>query len=329
MAVSIADIKKLREMTGAGMSDCKKALETSNGDFEAAVAEIRKKGQAVAAKREAREASEGVVVARTDGKFAAILALKCETDFVAGNERFVGLANKIMELVMANKPANLDAVLALPTEDGTVKDSITAQIGVTGEKMEIGAYECIEGPVAVAYNHFNNKLSAIVTFNENGDANVLKDVALQVAAMNPVALNADAVPQSVKDNELAVAIEKTKQEQVAKAVEAALKKAGLNPNLVDSEDHIASNIEKGWLTQEEADKARTIKEATAAEKAANLPEAMVQNIAKGRLNKYFKENCLLEQEFINDAKINVQQYLDKAQKGLTVTAFKRVNLNQD
>ncbi len=329
MAVSIADIKKLREMTGAGMSDCKKALEVSNGDFDAAVAEIRKKGQAVAAKREAREASEGTVIARTDGKFAAILALKCETDFVASNDRFVALANKIMDLVMANKPTSLEAVLAMPTEDGTVNDSIVAQIGVTGEKMEIGAYEYINGNVAVAYNHFNNKLSSIVAFNEEADAQVLKDVALQVAAMNPVALNADAVPQSVKDNELSVAIEKTKQEQVAKAVEAALKKAGINANLVDSEDHISSNIDKGWLTQEEADKAREIIKTVSAEKAANLPEAMIQNIAKGRLNKFFKENCLVEQEFINDAKINVQQYMDKAQKGLTATDFKRVNLNQD
>ncbi len=329
MAVSIADIKKLREMTGAGMSDCKKALEVSNGDFDAAVAEIRKKGQAVAAKREAREASEGTVIARTDGKFAAILALKCETDFVASNDRFVALANKIMDLIMANKPTSLEAVLAMPTEDGTVNDSIVAQIGVTGEKMEIGAYEYINGNVAVAYNHFNNKLSSIVAFNEEADAQVLKDVALQVAAMNPVALNADAVPQSVKDNELSVAIEKTKQEQVAKAVEAALKKAGINANLVDSEDHISSNIDKGWLTQEEADKAREIIKTVSAEKAANLPEAMIQNIAKGRLNKFFKENCLVEQEFINDAKINVQQYMDKAQKGLTATDFKRVNLNQD
>jgi elongation factor Ts len=329
MAVSIADIKKLREMTGAGMSDCKKALEVSNGDFDAAVAEIRKKGQAVAAKREAREASEGTVIARTDGKFAAILALKCETDFVASNDRFVALANKIMDLIMANKPTSLEAVLAMPTDDGTVNDSIVAQIGVTGEKMEIGAYEYINGNVTVAYNHFNNKLSSIVAFNEEADAQVLKDVALQVAAMNPVALNADAVPQSVKDNELSVAIEKTKQEQVAKAVEAALKKAGLNPNLVDSDDHISSNIEKGWLTQEEADKAREIIKTVSAEKAANLPEAMIQNIAKGRLNKFFKENCLVEQEFINDAKINVQQYMDKAQKGLTATDFKRVNLNQD
>lgn len=329
MAVSIADIKKLREMTGAGMSDCKKALEVSNGDFDAAVAEIRKKGQAVAAKREAREASEGTVIARTDGKFAAILALKCETDFVASNDRFVALANKIMDLIMANKPTSLEAVLAMPTEDGTVNDSIVAQIGVTGEKMEIGAYEYINGNVAVAYNHFNNKLSSIVAFNEEADAQVLKDVALQVAAMNPVALNADAVPQSVKDNELSVAIEKTKQEQVAKAVEAALKKAGINANLVDSEDHISSNIDKGWLTQEEADKAREIIKTVSAEKAANLPEAMIQNIAKGRLNKFLKENCLMSQEYIWDKNFTVESYLQSIDKELGVTDFKRFTLRAE
>ena len=329
MAVSIAQIKELREITGAGMQDCKKALEVTNGNMEEAVKEIRKKGQAVAAKREAREASEGTVIARTDGNFAAIISLKCETDFVATNERFVALANKIMDLVMANKPADLDGVLALPTEDGTVKDSIVAQIGVTGEKMEIGNYEHIEGPSVVAYNHFNHKLSTIVAYNQEGPAEVLKEVALQVAAMNPVAVNAYEVPQKKKDDELAVAIEKTKAEQVAKAVDVALKKAGINPALVDSEDHIDSNTAKGWITAEQAAQAREIRAKVSAEKAANLPEQMIANIAQGRLKKFFKDNCLVEQEFINDAKINVQQYMDKAQKGLTVTAFRRVNLNQD
>ncbi len=329
MAVSIAQIKELREITGAGMQDCKKALEVTNGNMEEAVKEIRKKGQAVAAKREAREASEGNVIARTDGHFAAIIALKCETDFVTTNDRFVALANKIMDLVMANKPADLDAVLDLPTEDGTVKDSIVAQIGVTGEKMELGAYEHIEGAAVVAYNHFNHKLSTIVAYNEDGPAEVLKEVALQVAAMNPVAVNADEVPQSKKDDELAVAIEKTKSEEISKAVNAALKKVGINPTHVDSEDHIDSNTAKGWITPEQAAQAREIRAQVSAEKAANLPEQKIANIAQGRLKKFFKENCLVEQEFINDSKINVQQYMDKAQKGLTVTAFRRVNLNQD
>ena len=137
------------------------------------------------------------------------------------------------------------------------------------------------------------------------------------------------MPQSVKDSEISVAIEKTKEEQVKKAVEAALKKAGINPNLVDSEDHIASNIAKGWLTEDEAAKARQIAEETGAAKAANLPEQMIQNIAQGRLNKFFKESCLMEQEFVQDEKVTVGQYLDSVQKGLVAVDFKRVNLNQD
>ncbi len=330
MTVSIADIKKLREMTGAGMSDCKKALEVAEGDFDKAMEEIRKKGQAVAAKREAREAAQGTVVAKADGKFAAVVALKCETDFVAKNDRFVGLANKILDLVLANKPKTVDEVLALPTEEGTVKDAIVAQSGVTGEKMELGGYEYVEGETTVAYNHFNGMLSTVVAFNQAGaDAEVTKNVALQVAAMNPVSVNSDSVPQEVKDRELAVAIEKSKEEQVNKAVEAALKKAGLNPNLVDSEDHIASNINKGWLTEDQAEQARQIKKTASEQKLANMPEQMIQNIAKGRLNKFFKDSCLVEQEFVQDSKFTVQQYMDQASKGLTVTAFKRINLNQD
>jgi len=152
---------------------------------------------------------------------------------------------------------------------------------------------------------------------------------MQVASMNPVAVNRESVPQSVKDTEYNVAVDKTKEEQVKKAVEAALKKAGINPNLVDSEDHIESNINKGWLTQEEADKARVIAKETAAAKAANLPEQMIQNIAQGRLNKFFKESCLVEQEFVKDGELTIGQYLEKAAKGLTVTEFKRVNLNED
>ena len=330
MAVSIADIKKLRELTGAGMSDCKKALETTNCDFDAAVEEIRKKGQAVAAKREAREAAQGTVVAAAKDGFGAVVALKCETDFVATNDRFVALANKILDLVMANKPATIDEVLALPTEDGTVKDSIVAQSGVTGEKMELGAVETITGETVVAYNHFNHMLSTVVAFNQaDVDAAVAKNIALQVAAMNPVAVDEASVPQSVKDDELKVAIEKTKEEQVAKAVEAALKKAGINPAHVDSEDHIESNMGKGWITAEQAEQARKIKAEVGAEKAANLPEQMVQNIAQGRLKKFFKDSCLMEQEFVQDAKITVKEYLSQASKGLVATGFKRVNLNQD
>lgn len=213
MAVSIADIKKLRELTGAGMSDCKKALEVSEGDFDKAVEEIRKKGQAVAAKREARDAAEGTVVAAAEGDFAAIIALKCETDFVATNDRFVGLANKILSLVMANKPQTIDEVLALPTEDGTVKDSIVAQIGVTGEKMELGAYEFINGTSTIAYNHMNHKLSTLIAFNqENVDVQVAKDVAMQAAAMNPVATTREEIPAEIVARELEIGKEKAREE---------------------------------------------------------------------------------------------------------------------
>ena len=152
---------------------------------------------------------------------------------------------------------------------------------------------------------------------------------MQVASMNPVAVDRDSVPQATIDGELSVAIEKTKEEQVRKAVEAALKKAGINPNLVDSEDHISSNIAKGWLTEEEAEKARAISKETAEAKAANLPEQMIQNIAQGRLNKFFKENCLMEQEFIKDGNLTIGKYLEESAKGLAVVSFKRVNLNED
>ena len=152
---------------------------------------------------------------------------------------------------------------------------------------------------------------------------------MQIASMNPVAVDRESVPQATIDSELSVAIEKTKEEQVKKAVEAALKKAGLNPNLLDSEDHIASNIAKGWLTEDEAAKAREIIAETSSAKAANLPEQMIQNIAQGRLNKFFKEGCLMEQEFIKDGNLTIGKYLEAAAKGLRCTTFKRVNLNAD
>jgi elongation factor Ts len=219
---------------------------------------------------------------------------------------------------------------ALTVDGRSVADLVVEESGKTGEKTEIGEYVCLEAESVVAYNHFGNKLSTIVSFNKaNVDEHVMRDVAMQVAAMNPVAVNRDEVPQSVKDTEYNVAVEKTKEEQVAKAVENALKKAGINPNLVDSEDHIESNIAKGWLTAEEADKARAIAKETAEAKAANLPEAMIKNIAQGRMNKFFKESCLMEQEFVKDAKVNIAQYLDGADKGLVAVAFKRVNLNED
>ena len=326
----MAEITKLRNLTSAGLMDCKKALAETNGDIEAAVEILRKKGQAVAAKREDRQASEGVVIARNDGNFAAVPALNCETDFVAKNAGFVALANKLMDLVMANKFKTVEELKAFTVDGQTVADLITEESGKTGEKTEIGAYAIVEAPTTAAYNHFNNKLAAIVGFNLEGvDPQIGREVCMQIASMNPVAVSRNDVPQATIDAEISVAIEKTKQEQVRKAVEAALKKAGLNPNHFDSEDHIESNISKGWITEEEAAKGREIIKTTAEAKAANLPEAMIQNIANGRLNKFFKESCLMEQEYVQDSKLTVGQFLDNSKKGLVVVDFKRVNLNQD
>lgn len=327
MSISASDVAKLRKTTGAGMMDCKKALTEANGDFDRAIQIIREKGQAVASKRADREASEGNVIAKVtnDGKFGALIALNCETDFVAKNEDFVKLAHEICDLALAQKPANLDALKALPFKDGkTVEGIITEQVGIIGEKLELACYESISGEAVYPYIHMGNKLASLVSFNKAGiDAQVYKDVAMQVAAMNPVSLSKDDVPATVIENEMTVAIEKTKEEQVEKAVEVALKKAGINPAHVDSDEHIESNTAKGWLTPEQAQQARDIKAKVSVEAAANLKEQMIQNIAQGRMNKFFKESTLLNQAFVKDAKISVAQMMETASKGLTCTGFKR------
>lgn len=330
MAVTINDIKKLRDMTGAGLSDCKKALIESDNDITKAMELIRKRGQAIAAKREDRQAAQGIAIGKTDGKFAAIIALKCETDFVAKNEKFVNLAKAILDLAMAQKPANLDALNALDMDGKPVSEQITALSGITGEKMELGAYECLDAPSTVVYNHFNGMLSAAVAFNqENVAEDVAKAIAMQVASMNPIKATRDQISQEVIDEELRMAIDKTKTEQVSKAVENALKKAGINPAHVDSEDHIESNTAKGWITPEEAAKAREIKATVAKEAEANLKEQMIENIAKGMVAKFYKENCLLEQAYIDDNKVSVAQYLKSIDKDLTVTDFKRFTLRAE
>lgn len=330
MAVSIEDIKKLRKMTGAGMMDCKNALAETNGDIQGAIEIIRKKGQAVAAKREDRDAAEGCVFAETKEGFAAIVALKCETDFVAKNESFRQLTKEILDAAVAASAKSLDEVKKLKLGDRTVEERITDEIGKTGEKMELGDYQWIEAPSVAAYEHLGNKLATIVGLSAAGiDEHVGREVAMQVAAMNPVAATREKVPAEFIEEEKNVAIEKTKVEQIQKASEAALRKAGLNPNHFDSEDHIASNITKGWLTEEEAEKGRAIMKEAAEKKAANMPQQMIDNIVNGRINKYYKENVLVEQEYHRDAKITVGQYLEQTQKGLTVVEFRRVNLNQD
>ena len=326
----MAEITKLRALTSAGLMDCKKALAETDGDIEAAVEILRKKGQAVAAKREDRQASEGCVIAKNEGNFAAVLALNCETDFVAKNAGFVELTNKILDAAIANRVPNIEALKALEIDGRTVADLVVEETGKTGEKTEISAYEVIEAPSTTSYTHFGNKLATIVGFKlENVDYQAGRNVAMQVASMNPLAVDRASVPASVLESEKAIAIEKTKDEQVRKAVEAALKKAGLNPNHFDSEDHIESNMSKGWITEEEAAKGRAIMAEVAEQKRANLPAAMIENIAIGRVNKFCKESCLMEQEFINDAKMTIGQYLESTAKGLVAVAFKRVNLNQD
>lgn len=330
MAVSIEDIKKLRQMTGAGMMDCKNALAETNGDIEASIEIIRKKGQAVAAKREARNAAEGCVFAGTNGNFAAIATLKCETDFVAKNESFRALAKEILKAALAAQAKSVDEVKELVFDGRTIAEHITDEIGKTGEKMELGEYAWLEAPSVASYEHLGNKLATIVGLNlPDVPAEVGKEVAMQVAAMNPVSVSRNDVPKEVVDRELEIAVEKTKEEQIRKAAEVALKKAGLNPNHFDSEDHIESNITKGWITAEDAERGRKIMKDAAEVKAANMPEQMIQNIANGRLNKFFKENALVEQEFHRDAKMTVQEYLNGEMKGLTVVSFCRVNLNAD
>ena len=330
MAVSMADITKLRKMTGAGMMDCKNALTEAEGDFDKAMEIIRKKGQAVAAKRSDREASEGCVLAKTTGDFAAIIALKCETDFVAQNADFVKLTQAILDLAVANKCKTLDEVKNLPMGDATVQVAVTDRSGITGEKMELDGYLTVEGPATVVYNHMNrNGLCTIAAFNKAADEQLMKQVAMQIAAMNPIAIDEEGVPQAVKDQEIAVAVEKTKAEQVQKAVEVALKKAGINPAHVDSEDHMESNMAKGWITAEDVARAKEIIAKVSEEKAANLPEQMIQNIAKGRLAKFLKEVCLLNQEDIMDGKKTVREVLKAADPELQIVDFKRFTLRAE
>ena len=275
MAVTMADISHLRKMSGAGMMDCKKALEEAGGDFDKAMEIIRKKGQAVAAKRSDREASEGCVLAQENGEFAAVVALKCETDFVAKNKDFVALTQDILNAALANKPASKEELLATALADGrTIQEHITDRIGVTGEKMELGAYEFINGASTISYIHPGNKLATIVAFNQaEVEHQMARDVAMQVAAMNPISVRPEEVPQNIIDQELEIAKDKARQ--------------------------------------------------------AGKPENLLDRIAQGSLQKYYKENTLLQQEFIKDAKMSVEQYLHTANKELTVVSFKRITLNVD
>ena len=321
---------KLRKMTSAGMMDCKKALEEAEGDFDKAVGIIREKGKLGAAKRADRETSEGAVKARVAGNKAILVCLGCETDFVSRNSDFQNLANAIADVAIANCPADLEALKACKMADGyTVAEAVEAQTGKTGEKHVLAYYAFVEAPFVVEYIHtLNGKLGALVGFNKEVPAELAKGVVMQVASMNPVAISPADCPAEVLESEKKVAVEKTKEEQVQKAVDAALKKAGINPAHVDSEDHIESNTAKGWITPEQAAQAREIIKTVSAEKAANLPAQMIENIANGRVQKFLKENTLTEQEYqMSDDKKTVAQAIAAVDKDAKVVAIRRFSLN--
>lgn len=330
MAVTIADIQKLRKMTGAGLADCKKALTEAAGDMDKAVELVRERGLAIAAKRSDRETSNGCVLVKVDKDFAAMIALKCETDFVANGKDFIECTQNILDAAVAAKAKTIDEILTLKLADGKdVATTVKLRSGITGEKMELDGYRFLEGENIEAYNHMNKNILCTMVQTNKPAAEQAHNIAMQVAAMNPVALNEENVSQEVKDAEYKVAVEKTKEEQIEKAVSAALKKAGFNLYIAESEEHMEEGLRKGEITAEQVEEIRKIKAETAADKKENLQENMIQNIAKGRMNKFFKENCLLNQEYIQDSKITVSEYLKQADKDLEIVDFKRFSLRAD
>ena len=328
MAISIDDIKKLRAMTGAGLADVKKALTEAEGDFDRAKELLRERGLAIAAKRSDRETSNGCVLTKVENGFGAIIALKCETDFVANGADFIALTQNILNAAVANKCKTLDEVKELDINGQKAQDAVTQRSGITGEKMELDGYQTLEGENIEAYDHMGKHTLCTMVQTSKSNAEAGHKLAMQVAAMKPVALDADHVDQKILDEEYKTAVEKTKLEQVEKFVEMKLKKAGLNPNLVDSEDHIESNMSKGWLTQAQADEARKIIADAKVEGEAQLKMQMIENIAKGRVQKFLKENCLVDQEFqFGDGdKATVAQWLSQQDKELKITDFRRFTL---
>lgn len=275
MAITAQDVNKLRQMTGAGMMDCKKALTEAEGDFEKAVELLRKKGQKVSASRADRETSEGVVFAKTNdaGTEGALIAFTCETDFVAKNDEFMALGNQIAELAFAEKPASIDAMNSMSLGDLTVGEKIIELTGKIGEKLEVKAFEVVSGEAVVPYIHSNGKLGVMVSLSNTNGASVEeagKDVAMQIAAMNPVAVDKDGVDPAVVEKEIEIGKEQAKAE--------------------------------------------------------GKPENIIEKIAMGKLNKFYKENTLLSQSFVKDSSQTVLQYLDSVSKGMTVAEFKRVSI---
>ncbi len=275
MAITAQDVNKLRQMTGAGMMDCKKALTEADGDFDKAIELLRKKGQKVSASRADRETSEGVVFAKTNesGTEGALVAFTCETDFVAKNDEFVELGNQIAELAFDQKPANAEALNSMSLGDLTVGEKIVELTGKIGEKLEVQAFELLSGEAVVPYIHSNSKLGVLVALKNVNGTNVTdagKDVAMQIAAMNPVAVDKDGVDSSIVEKEVEIGKDQARQE--------------------------------------------------------GKPEELVEKIALGKLNKFFKENTLLSQAFVKDNSQSISQYLDGINKGLTVSEFKRVTI---
>ena len=272
--ISASDVNKLRQQTGAGMMDCKKALVESNGDFEAAIDYLRKKGAKVAASRQDRDSNEGVVIAKAtaDGKSGIVVEVNCETDFVAKNADFVAFAEKIADIALQNNPASVEELKALELDGKKIGDALIEQTGVIGEKIDVSKYETVSAEKVVAYIHGNYRLGVLVGLSANvaGIDEAGKDVAMQIAAMNPVAIDRDGVDQEIVDREIAIA-----KEQII---------------------------------------------------AEGKPAEMAEKIAQGKLNKFFKDTTLLNQEFVKDSSKNIAQFLDSVSKGLTVNAFKRVQL---
>jgi len=324
--ITAKQVNELRQLTGVGMMDCKKALVECDGDVQKAIELLRQKGQKMAAKRADRDANEGCVLAKSNGKYGAIIMLSCETDFVATNADFIAFTTSILDNAMAKNLTTKDEVMNMDLNGRKVSDCITDQIAKIGEKIELAHFEAICAEAVYAYIHPGNRMASIVGMNKAGFDEVGHNVAMQVVAMRPVALDEKSVPQSVIDSELNVYREKTKEELVGKAIDAALKKAGINPAHVDSDDHINSNMAKGWITEEQAKQAREIKEKVGAEAAANLPEGKIEGIAKGRLNKFFQESTLMNQEYIMESKVSVKDFIARTDKDLCCTGFKRLEL---
>lgn len=275
MSITAADVNKLRQMTGAGMMDCKKALTEANGDFEAAVDILRKKGQKVSASRADRQTSEGAVFVKTnqDNTFAALVALGCETDFVGKNEDFRKLGEGIVAAAYENKPADVEALRKLTIDGRPIDELLTDIMGKIGEKIEIVSYETAEGDKVATYVHSNGKLGVIVAFNGvNGTdlTDLGKDVALQIASMKPVGIDKDDVDAEVVQREIEIGKEQARNE--------------------------------------------------------GKPEAMLEKIAMGKLNKFYQDNTLLNQTFVKDNGMTIRQLIEKAGKGITVAKFRRVSV---